>query len=443
MRSDRCAGCSSSRARATIRASKGRVPAWLPTTSAGPLDGTRPSPWASTRHQCRHSGRRSGASTCSTRSVVPELVHLVLSQHPSPQGNSSASSAHASTGSSGSQVRLVPRGLVRGGVDNRRLRFSGRAPPDSGAPGPPDEPGAPDPPGELRRSGISGSGPGVPRSSWRRWTAQRPSGPAGLRAGRPSWCGPGSARGWGHLVGWEPRGTSRAIRSAARRRRPRALALQAGPPAPRRTSLRRRVAAKSPNACRELHLGVKPSCSRAAEVGDAAVLEEPDLLGESTVRSTSSATRLTSGSGIGRGRLASDPDGLAEQHHPVPGDVEGAVGGRAQDGPQQHLGRVLLVQELQARVEPEHRRACRQLEVTGQRVDVRPDLVGQPQHGDGDVGAAPLERARCSPRPRWRPCRSRAAGSRAACPRSTPPGRQAPYTAVVDFSTSRRRSGAW
>jgi hypothetical protein len=50
------------------------------------------------------------------------------------------------------------------------------------------------------------------------------------------------------------------------------------------------------------------------------------------------------------------------------------------------------MQELQARVEAEHGRAHRQLEIAGQRVvDGRPNLVGQPQHGHGDVGTAPVE----------------------------------------------------
>ena len=56
----------------------------------------------------------------------------------------------------------------------------------------------------------------------------------------------------------------------------------------------------------------------------------------------------------------------------------------------EHLDAVVLVAELDARVEPEDGRDHRQPEVPGQRrLDRRADEVGEPQQGEVDVGPAP------------------------------------------------------
>ena len=85
--------------------------------------------------------------------------------------------------------------------------------------------------------------------------------------------------------------------------------------------------------------------------------------------------------------------GLGEGHDPVAGHVEGAghVGDR---GVLEHVEGVLLVQELQPRVEAEDRGDHREPEVAGhRRGDPWTDHVGDPQRGHRDVGTPAAEAA--------------------------------------------------
>ena len=135
----------------------------------------------------------------------------------------------------------------------------------------------------------------------------------------------------------------------------------------------------------EAEHGAHPGGVHASTVG-----QEPQLLGRE-VRDAGLAhgrAEPTDREARQRDRRRAEASyGLAQRHHPVAGDVEGAghPGGR---GVAQHPHQVVLVEELQPRVEAEDPGDHREPEVVGQRArDVGPDHVGGPDHRDVDVGA--------------------------------------------------------
>ena len=156
-------------------------------------------------------------------------------------------------------------------------------------------------------------------------------------------------------------------------------------------------AAKSAKASAVVKLGLEAE-HRAHPGGVEAAAEgqEGDLLGRE-VGAPGLADRRAEGRDGEAGQRERGPAeaayGLGEGDDPVAGHVEGAghVGDR---GVLEHVEGVLLVQELQPRVEAEDRRDHREPEVAGhRRGDPRADDVGDPQRRHRDVGTPAGEAA--------------------------------------------------
>ena len=103
-------------------------------------------------------------------------------------------------------------------------------------------------------------------------------------------------------------------------------------------------------------------------------------------RRSGAAARPVPNGGSGHGALAADAAHLAPRQQPVAGDVVDAGQAWCSSDEQDRADDVVLVHELEAGVEPEHRRHERQRSALRQRRDdVGAEHVGEPQQRDVDV----------------------------------------------------------
>ncbi len=100
----------------------------------------------------------------------------------------------------------------------------------------------------------------------------------------------------------------------------------------------------------------------------------------SLARRSRSPVMVTAGGGTGIGSATGPADRLREQQLARTADVDDA-GVLGERGDPEHLQRIVLMAELDARVIPQHGRHHRQRQVPGERaLEVWADEVGEPQH---------------------------------------------------------------